>query len=96
MIEDVLLQLDNFYFPTDFVILDTQLVSNLQTQIPIILGHPFLTTLDAFIQCRNEVIKLVFGNMTCELNIFNVAKQVGDDGEVQEVSSIESIMEDCM
>ena len=34
--------------------------------------------------------------MTCKLNIFNVSKQVGDEGEVQEVSSIESIVEDCM
>ena len=34
--------------------------------------------------------------MTCKLNIFNIAKQIGDEGEVQEVSSIESIMEDCM
>ena len=39
-------------------------------------------------------MRLDFGKMTCELNIFNVAKKVGDEGEVQEVSSIESIVED--
>ena len=34
--------------------------------------------------------------MTCKLNIFNVAKQVRDEGEIQKVASMESIVEDCM
>ena len=88
--------MDEFYFPLDFVVLDTQPVSNLQTQIPIILGRPFLAISYAFIQCKNGVMRLAFGKMTCELHIFNVAKQVRDEGEVQEVSSIEIIVEDCM
>ena len=39
---------------------------------------------------------LAFENMTCELNIFNMAKQVKDEGEIHEVSCIESLVEDCM
>ncbi|XP_057481142.1 uncharacterized protein LOC130768164 [Actinidia eriantha] len=60
------------------------------------LGRPFLATSDAFIQCRNGVMRLKFGNMTCELNIFNIAKQIGDKGKIQEINSIESIVEECM
>ena len=30
MVEDVLIQVDKFYFPTDFIVLDTQPISNLQ------------------------------------------------------------------
>ncbi|XP_057491373.1 uncharacterized protein LOC130777106 [Actinidia eriantha] len=60
------------------------------------LGRPFLATSDAFIQCRNGVMRLKFGNMTCELNIFNIAKQIGDKGEIQEINNIESIVEECM
>ena len=96
MVEDVLIQVDKFYFPADFIVLDTQPVENPNTQIPIILGRPFLATSDAFIQCRNGVMRLKLGNMTCELNIFNIAKQIGDKGEVQEINSLESIVEECM
>ena len=74
MVEHILIQVDKFYFSTDFIVLDTQPVANLNTQIPIILGRSFLATSDEFIQCRNEVMPLAFGNMTWELNIFNVAK----------------------
>ncbi|XP_057491359.1 uncharacterized protein LOC130777083 [Actinidia eriantha] len=96
MVEDVLIQVDKFYFPADFIVLDTQPVENPHNHIPIILGRPFLATSDAFIQCRNGVMRLKFGNMTCELNIFNIAKQIGDKGEVQEINNIESIVEECM
>ena len=96
MVEDVLIQVNKFYFLVDFIVLDTQPVENLETQILIIQGPPFLATLDAFIQCRNGVMRLAFGNMTYELNIFNIAKQIRDKGEVQEVSSIENIVKDYM
>ena len=48
MVEDVLVQVDKFYFLADFIVLDIHLVANLSTQIPVILGRPFLKTSDAF------------------------------------------------
>ncbi|XP_026384225.1 uncharacterized protein LOC113279773 [Papaver somniferum] len=44
IIEDVLVQVENFIYPVDFVILDTQPVSGQDINIPIILGRPFLAT----------------------------------------------------
>ncbi|XP_057459241.1 uncharacterized protein LOC130749898 [Actinidia eriantha] len=85
-----------FYFPMDFVVLDMQPVANPENQIPVNLGRPFLSTSNAFIQCRNGIVRLAFGNVTLELNIFNVAKQVGDKGEIHEVSCIDSIVQDHM
>ncbi|XP_026410544.1 uncharacterized protein LOC113305756 [Papaver somniferum] len=41
IIEDVLVQVENFIYPVDFVILDTQPVSRQDINIPIILGRPF-------------------------------------------------------
>ncbi|GFY90811.1 hypothetical protein Acr_07g0010080 [Actinidia rufa] len=73
--EDVLVQVEKFYFSVDFVVLDKHPVANPETQIRVILGRPFLSTSDAFIQYRNGIIRLAFENMTLELNIFNVAKQ---------------------
>ena len=70
MIEDVLVHVDKFYYPVDFVVLDTDLVAKGTNYIPIILGRPFLATSNAIINCRNRVMQLTFGNMTLELNIF--------------------------
>ena len=36
-------------------------------------------------------MRLAFDNMTCELNIFNIDKQVEDEGKVHEVSCIDSM-----
>ena len=49
VVEDVLVKIDQFYFSVDFIVLDTQPVLNACTQIPIILGHPFLATSNALI-----------------------------------------------
>ena len=58
----------------DFVILKTKSITNPETQIPIILGQPFLATSNALINCRNGVMKLSFENMTIELNMFNLQR----------------------
>ncbi|XP_057962245.1 uncharacterized protein LOC131153806 [Malania oleifera] len=42
--EDVLVQVDQFFYPIDFVVLDTQQVVTKNSHIPIILGRPFLAT----------------------------------------------------
>ncbi|RVW91004.1 Retrovirus-related Pol polyprotein from transposon 17.6 [Vitis vinifera] len=75
MIEDVLVQVDKFYYPVDFVVLDTNPVVKGTNYVPIILGRPFLATSNAIINCRNGVMQLTFGNMTLELNIFHLYKK---------------------
>ncbi|RVX11317.1 Retrovirus-related Pol polyprotein from transposon 17.6 [Vitis vinifera] len=74
MIEDVLVQVDNFYYPVDFVVLDTTQCQR-TNYVPIILGRPFLATSNAIINCRNGLMQLTFGNMTLELNIFYMCKK---------------------
>ena len=71
-IEDVLIQVDRFYYPVDFIVLDTEPVAVGPNHVPIILGRPFLATTNAIINCRNGVMQLTFGNMTLELNIFHL------------------------
>ena len=71
-IEDVLIQVDRFYYPVDFVVLDTEPVAVGPNHVPIILRRPFLATLNVIINCRNGVMQLTFGNMTLELNIFHL------------------------
>ena len=95
-IEDVLIQVDRFYYPVDFVVLDTEPVAVGPNHVPIILGRPFLATSNAIINCRNGIMQLTFGNMTLELNIFHLGKRhmhsEGDDFE--EVCILETILEE--
>ena len=72
--------------------MDTLFVSNSNAQIPVILDRPFLATSNALINCRNGVLKLSFGNMTLELNVFNVCKHPAQDHEVHEVDFIEELV----
>ncbi|KAL6331743.1 hypothetical protein AAG906_020082 [Vitis piasezkii] len=69
MIEDVLVQVDKFYYPVDcvpssctlmdFVVLDTDLVAKGTNYIPIILGRPFLATSNAIINWLPEPLDLL-------------------------------------
>ena len=72
IVEDVLVKIDKFYYPVDFMVLDTEPSSSEPSYVPIILGRPFLATANAIINCRNGIMQLTFGNMTLELNIFHL------------------------
>lgn len=73
-INDVLIQVEEFIFPVDFIVHDTVPVQNVRNQIPVILGRPFLATSNALIDCRSGCMKLSFGNMTAEY-IFHINGQ---------------------
>ena len=93
IVEDVLVKVDKFYYPVDFVVLDTEPIGSGPNHVPIILGRPFLATANAIINCRNGVMQLTFGNMTLELNIFDLSnrhKLVENENQVtDEVCSVD-------
>ncbi|RVW82528.1 Transposon Ty3-I Gag-Pol polyprotein [Vitis vinifera] len=64
--------------------------------VPIILGRPFLATANALINCRNGLMQLSFGNMTVEMNVFNLCKQPmdHDDVENEEACLIEALVQE--
>ena len=55
---------------------------------------PLLATSNSLINCRNGIIKLSFGNMTLDLNIFNNSKEPGEDEEIEEVNCINIIVDE--
>ena len=93
IVEDVLVKVDKFYYPVDFVVLDTEPIANEPNHVPIILGRPFLATANAIINCQNGVMQLTFGNMTLELNIFHLNHKhkpvEGDKEGSDEVCSVD-------
>ena len=93
IVEDVLVKVDKFYYPVDFVVLNTELIASGPNHVQIILGRPFLATANAIINCQNGVMHLTFGNMTLEFNIFHLSnkhKLVENDNQLtDEVRSVD-------
>ncbi|NAW06097.1 retroviral-like aspartic protease, partial [Salmonella sp. gx-f8] len=67
IIEDVLVKIDKFIFPVDFVILDIEEDSN----VPLILGRPFLATARTIIDVGTSELTLRVGDETITLQARN-------------------------
>jgi hypothetical protein len=93
-VEDVLIKVDKFYYPVDFIVLDTEPVPYPDKQIPVILGRPFLATANACINCRTGVMKISFGNMKIRLNIFTTFQNAPDQKAYFFLDDIGKIVED--
>ncbi|GJX69614.1 putative nucleotidyltransferase, ribonuclease H [Tanacetum coccineum] len=63
--ENVIVKIDKFVFPVDFVVLDMEE----DNKIPIILGRPFLATAHAMIYVFNKKISFKVGNETVTFDI---------------------------
>jgi hypothetical protein len=62
----------------------------------MILKRPFLAMANAQINCRSGVMKIYFGNMTVEMNIFQIRKQPLDYDQMNQVCLIEEIMDEVI
>ncbi|XP_043699736.1 uncharacterized protein LOC122650380 [Telopea speciosissima] len=71
LLEDVLVKVDDLYFPVDFLVLDMESTS--AKLPPIILGCPFLATANACINYRSGAMDILFGNKKLQLNIFTAS-----------------------
>jgi hypothetical protein len=96
IVKDVLIKVDKFYFPVDFIVLDTEPVQVIESEILVILGRPFLATANTLINCRSGVMKISFGNMTVELNIFHIRKQPFDYDQMNQVCLIEEMLDEVI
>ena len=78
---DVLVKVDSFEFPSDFVMLDCEV----DFEVPIILGRPFLATGRALVDMEKGQMKFRLNNE--EVN-FNICRSMRQSGELQSVSVI--------
>ena len=91
-----MVQVEKFYYPVDFVVLYTKLLKKGVNFVPIIIGRPFLATTNALINCQDGLMQLSFGNMTVEMKVFNLCKQLKDhdDVEDEEACLIEALVQE--
>ena len=70
VIEDVLVKVDKFIFPVDFIVLDMEE----DKEIPIILGRPFLATGRAMIDVQRGELKLRVQEDEVKFNVFEAVR----------------------
>ena len=77
IIEDVLVKVGKFVFPVDFIILDIEEDS----QVPLLLGRPFLATGAALIDMQKGVLTLRVGEEAVDFNLLQSLKNLDIDRE---------------
>ena len=88
IIEDVLVKVDKFIFPTDFIILDMQE----DKEVLIILGRPFLAMGRAMIDVQKGELRLRVQKEEVTFNVFNAIKHPHDNDSCLRVDVLEAIV----
>ncbi|GJU88235.1 retrovirus-related pol polyprotein from transposon 297 family protein [Tanacetum coccineum] len=70
ILEDVIVKVDDFYYPVDFFVMDTDPPYK-DVQPTIIPRRPFLAIIEDRINCRTGAMDITFGNKKLRLNVFN-------------------------
>ncbi|KAI3767334.1 hypothetical protein L2E82_17429 [Cichorium intybus] len=91
MLVNVIIRVGEFYYPADFLVLDTRQATNGE-QPTIIIGRPFLATANANIACRTGEMGISFGHRQAKINIFN-ADLRGSSIEEEECYQVDIIDE---
>ena len=77
VLEDVLVTVGKFVFPVDFIILDMEEDS----QVPLLLGRPFLATGAALIDMQKGVLTLRVGEEAAAFNLIKSMQNIDIDRE---------------
>ena len=88
MLEDVLVKVDKFIFPTYFIVLDVEE----DREIPIILGRPFLATGRAMIDMQKGELKLRVRDDEVNFNVFKARRHPTESDACFLVETVEAIM----
>ena len=88
VIEDVLVKVDKFIFPTDFIVLDMEE----DREIPIILGRPFLATGRAMIDVQRGELKLRVQDNEVRFSVFNDIRHLVESDACFMIEPMEAIV----
>ena len=88
VIEEVLVKVDKFIFPIDFIILDMEEYK----EIPIILGRPFLAIDRALIDVQKRELKLRVQDDEVTFNVFKAMRHPTESDACFLVETVEAIV----
>ncbi|KAK2410681.1 hypothetical protein QL285_046032 [Trifolium repens] len=90
VLEDVLVKVNDLFFPADFVILDM----NEDAEIPLLLGRPFLATGRALIDVELGELMLRFQDEQVIFNVFECMRHQNKNPQCYRVDVVEEVVEE--
>ena len=88
VIKDVLIKVDKFIFPADFIVLDMEE----DKEIPIIPGRPFLATGKTMIDVQKGELKLRVQDDEVGFSVFNVVRHSAESDACFMIEAVEAIL----
>ncbi|KAL4379343.1 hypothetical protein GQ457_02G031760 [Hibiscus cannabinus] len=88
-IEDILVRVDKFIFPSDFIVVDCEA----DKFAPIILGRPFLATGQTLIDVEKEQVTIRVNEQQVTLDVFKALKHSNNPEECHNVNVIDAELE---
>ncbi|RDY07784.1 hypothetical protein CR513_08045, partial [Mucuna pruriens] len=93
ILEDVLVQVNELIFPTDFYVLDMEDETSGQGSA-LILGRPFLMAAKTKIDVHAWMLPMEFGDTLVQFNIFEVMKHPTEDHSLFGIDLIDELVEE--
>ncbi|XP_058009636.1 uncharacterized protein LOC131183241 [Hevea brasiliensis] len=90
ILENIPIKVGKFFIPIDFVVMEMEE----DVQIPIILGRPFLATVEAIIDVKNGRLNLKIGDEKVEFNLFITMKHKLELDECLKVDIVDKLVEE--
>ncbi|XP_028215057.1 uncharacterized protein LOC114397142 [Glycine soja] len=90
IIEDVLVKVDKFLFPFDFVMMDM----DEDNEVPLILGRPFMKTAKVIIDVDDGKLNVKVQDDEVQFNVFEAMKHPKDKGECFRVDVLDEAISD--
>ncbi|XP_050117637.1 uncharacterized protein LOC126595360 [Malus sylvestris] len=78
IVEDVLVCVDQFILPADFIILDMEEAEIPGRDLPLILGRPFMATAGTKIDVKSGLLTMTVQGITVEFQVFEALKKPMD------------------
>lgn len=91
-LEDVLVQVNEFILPADFVVMDMK-DSPMPSSLPIILGRPFMVTADTKISVENGTIRMKVNGKKIEFMLSDTIKLLHDNHDCFKIDVVGSVVE---
>ncbi|RDX92581.1 Retrovirus-related Pol polyprotein, partial [Mucuna pruriens] len=95
VLKDVLVQVNELIFPTDFYVLDMEDETS-GNESTLILGRPFLMTARTKIDVHAEMLSMEFGDTLVQFNIFEAMKDPTEDHSLFGIDLLDEIVEEYL
>ncbi|RDX76759.1 hypothetical protein CR513_43204, partial [Mucuna pruriens] len=95
VLEDILVQVDELIFPTDFYLLDME-DETPRKRSTLILGRLFLMTAKTKIDVHARTLSMEFGDTIVQFNIFEAMKHPVEDTSLFDIDFIDELVNEYM